>query len=167
MDKQEHQADETLQRGPGLIQANQKGKIAPLQMDWLMRDVRAERQRQMRMVYISALVFLVITVVFALMPYLPIPIIAPPLIWLFGVILWYIWIRYKENSIMQDIKEGKAQGVTGIISKSTKQGYHVRVNGIDYNTSPDMYKIFVEGQPYNVYFTPKSKIVLSAESLTN
>ncbi len=164
MNKQK-QTDETLQRGPGLIQFNQAGQIAPLQMDWLVRDLRAERQRQLKLVYVSGVIFLVITVVFALMPYLPIPIIAPPIIWGIGVIVWAIWLRQKQASVMRDIKEAKAQAITARISKSLKNGYHVTANGIDYATTPDMYSIFREGELYILYVTPHSKIVLSAEAV--
>jgi len=158
---------EILARGHLNLEANQQGKMSTQQKDWLRQDMKKERQRQYQMAFMSCVVFLVVAIIVILMPFLPIPIIAVPIIWGIGFALWYGYIWVQEKPIQDDLKAGGVQAVTGYIDKSTEQGYHVILGGVKYATHPDMYPAFDETLLYTIYVTSQSKIVLSAEIATS
>jgi hypothetical protein len=166
MDNKNKHNDELLARGHLNLHANQQGQMTAQQKDWLNRDIKEERQRQLQMVYISCGVLLVVAVVLALMPLLPIPLLAVPLIWGSGVAVWYGVVWKQQKPIRDDLDAGTVNAVTGYIDKNKEHGYHVILNGVNYATPPDLYPIFDETQHYTIYVTPKSKIVLSAEIIT-
>jgi hypothetical protein len=166
MDNKSKHDDEVLARGHLNLQANQQGHMTAQQKDWLRRDMKEERHHQLRMVYMSCGVLLVVVVILALMPFLPIPMIAVPLAWGIGVALWYGVVWKQQKPIRDDLKAGKVNSVTGYVDKSTEHGYHVTIGDVNYATPPDMYRAFDETQRYIVYFTPESQIVLSAEIVT-
>ena len=158
--------DASLTRGEQNLQANRQGQMTAQQKDWLWRDMKEERRRQLQMVYISCGVLLVVAVILALMPFLPIPAIVVPIAWGGGVALWYAIVWIQQKPIRDDLKAGKVDSVTGYVDKSTEHGYHVTIGDVNYATPPDMYHAFDETQRYVVYFMPTSKIVLSAEMAT-
>jgi len=155
--------DPTLTRGLLNLQANRNGKITPQQKDWLRRDMRQARRQYNQQIVLSAIVFLVVTVVLALLPIVIIPVVFVPIIWGVGVALWYGYLWYQQQSIRDDLTNGTVASATGYIDKSTKHGYHITIDGVNYATPPEMYDTFSDTARYTVYVTPQSHIVLSAE----
>lgn len=166
MNNKNQHTDEILARGHLNLEANQQGHITAQQKDWLNHDMKEERQRQLQMVYMSCGVLLVVAVVLALMPFLPIPLIAVPILWGGGVAVWYGVTWRQQKPIRDDLDTGNVNAVTGYVDKSTEHGYHVILSGVNYATPPELYQVFDETQRYTIYVTPESKIVLSAEVIT-
>lgn len=158
--------DEILARGRLNLQANQQGHMTPQQKDWLKRDMKQERQRQYQLVYVSCAVFFVVGIILVLIPFLPIPIIAVPIVWSIGVVHWFGFVWVQQKPIRDDLEAGTVNSVTGYVDKSSEHGYHVTIDGTNYATPPDLYMTFDETQRYIIYFIPESKVVLSAESVT-
>ncbi len=159
--------DEILARGSLNLEANQQGHITAQQNDWLKQDMKLERQRQYRLIYASCAVFLVVAIVVVLMPFLPIPIIAVPIVWGIGVACWYGYVWMQQKPIRDDLEAGIVQAITGYIDKHNKDGYQITISGVNYTVHPDMYPIFDETQRFIIYVIPKSKIVLSAEIMSD
>ncbi len=59
------------------------------------------------------------------------------------------------------------QAITGYIDKYNQDGYRITMSGVSYTVHPDMYPIFDETQRFIIYVLPQSKIVLSAEIITD
>jgi|GEM_PF-1795686 len=155
--------DDTLTRGRVNLMANQAGKITAQQKDWLRRDMRDARRKYNQQIAISGIVFLVVAVVFALLPFVVIPVAFVPIIWLVCVLAWVAYAWYQQKPIRDDLNNGVVATATGYIDKSQKHGYHITIDGVDYATPPDMYEAFSDTAQYTVYVTPQSKIVLSAD----
>lgn len=154
-----------LSRGQANIEANRQGKLTAQQKDGLQDDLKQARRQAWKQVYLSAMVLLVVIVVILLMPYLPITIVVPILLWLGGVGVWYAYSWWTQKPIREDITDGTVVPITGYIDKSTTHGYHVTVQQVDYATPPKLYDAFDETERYTLYVTPRSKIVVSAEIL--
>lgn len=163
MSKDKQKIDSTLTRGMVNLQANQQGKISTQQKDRIRRDMREARQRYNQQIILSGVVFLVVAVVLALMPFVVIPVVFIPFIWAVGVALWYAYAWYEQQAIRTDLSAGIVTTATGYIDKSTRDGYHITIDGVDYATAPDIHEAFNDTARYTVYVTPNSKIVLSAE----
>ena len=161
--KTQQQINSILTRGMVNLEANQQGKITDRQIARLRHDMREARGRYNQQIALSGLVFLIVTVILALMPFVIIPVIFVPLIWVGGVISWYIYAWYQQKPIRDDIADRQVASVTGYIDKSRQHGYHIIVDAVTYATPPDMYDAFNDTARYAVYVTPRSHIVLSAE----
>jgi len=148
------------------LEANQQGQLTAQQKDWLKQDMKQERQRQYRLIYASFAVFLIIAMIVILMPSLPIPIVAVPLVWGIGIASWYGYIWMQQKPIRDDLDAGTVQAITGYVDKHKEEGYCITVSGVSYAVHPDMYPIFDETERYTIYVIPYSKIVLSAEIIT-
>lgn len=149
--------------GMGNLQANQQGNMSSAQKDRLRRDMRVARGVYNQQIVLSGIVFLVVMVVLALMPFVIIPVIFVPMIWGVGVLAWYAYAWGQQKPIRDDIQAGTVKTATGYIDKSSTHGYHITINGVDYVTPPDLYEAIGDTARYTVYVTPQSKIVLSAE----
>ena len=158
--------DDILTRGQANLEANQSGTISAQQKDRIKQDMKVARQDQLRIVYVAGILLFMVTVMLVLLPNLPIPIFAPLLIWMIGFTLWRTYIHKQQQPLRDDLERGRVESVTGYVNKTTKLGgYHVIIHDEAYETPPDMYHAFDETQEYTVYYTPNTRIVLSAERI--
>ncbi len=72
------------------------------------------------------------------------------------------WLQHKE-----ELAHGVVSAVNGNVSLQTGNGYSASIGKLAFKISQDLYLNLNEQDQYRLYYTPQSKILLTAEKLSD
>lgn len=78
------------------------------------------------------------------------------------------WIKQRHTELQTDLQEARVVKTMGSVRLHTEQikntiWYHLYLRGIDFELTEKQFLAFRQGEQYTVYYTPKTKLILSAK----
>lgn len=167
--KYEDRLMEALAFDEGDVEANRAGYFSEAQKARLNRDRRSQALGEMFLLVLS-LVGIVLVLGAVNLAYLTPPILAV----LVGIGAFFlglaalIWAR--SSRTRADLRENRVAEAEGRVDLVVNSGqyaanYFLRVGDIRFTVKQNAFLAFKNGDPYRIYYTPRSKRILSVEWL--
>jgi hypothetical protein len=76
------------------------------------------------------------------------------------------------NRTNHDLRDGSVATISGVAARQIveirfSKSYLIKISNMDFSVSRDVYEAFVEGHDYQVFYTPRTRILLSAVESQN
>jgi len=144
------------------LAANRAGRLSQRQAEWLRRQERRAGRIVILFTLGMAAVPAIALIIFALGRNMPM--IGMSVFLLVGLPLLGYWVADNERrKWRRDRETGVAASVYGQVTAGGQPPRYLRIENLQFALTPKKLAAFEMGAAYSIYYTPRTRVILSAE----